>query len=173
MRRCADAPIPALSEYMHDPSGVAYQVGSLNVGKKAGGLSLIVLACAALAGCFGSKVSDGGRDGAVDSAAFDAGAGAEGGACESLKSGRMSCHNVNASGQQCFSARGTSGLPQCAQADPGSCPSAGLIGCCVLCAVDDSGSLALEADCFYGSPEAGPPVCSQLALGAYWQTTPP
>ena len=87
----------------------------------------------------------------------------------------VGCHVTSSMSNEC-SYRSTCSVD--AGSVPGSCPAAGLFGCCVEMRTVDGGADALAATCYY-SADAGQPASSQCDLEAYqgmpyvWQTYPP
>jgi len=116
---------------------------------------------------------DAGVDSAADGRAADATTLAVPVGCHVLSGSGSSLEcqyrSSSASGFTCTSFAGST---------PGSCPAAGLYGCCVDTPTVDGGGSSVSATCYY-SATAGQPASSQCAFEAYqaltydWQTYAP
>jgi hypothetical protein len=140
----------------------------------------------------GTGVAGGAKDDADVDAALgdDAREGTDGGAFDaSLDSGEgqgtgAGCYVVSGTGgaQQCFYTASTALGFTCSSAPPGSapgsCPSSGLVGCCVGTQFTDGGEQDTTATCYYSSSDAAD-ASAQCDFDLYqgmpvdWQTTAP
>jgi hypothetical protein len=94
------------------------------------------------------------------------------------------CYVVSGTGgaQQCFYTASTAAGFTCSSAPPGSasgsCPSSGLVGCCVGTQFTDGGDQDTTATCYY-SPSGAADASAQCDFDLYqgvpvaWQTTAP
>ena len=101
------------------------------------------------------------------------------GGCSSSGSG-YGCHEItgNGSGEVCTYGS-TPGPAACvaskgASGGGGSCPSAGLSGCCVR-TVSQQGVSEISAECYYSpaAASAAMQACSMGAAAGTWSTNPP
>lgn len=134
---------------------------STTSGVSSGGGSDAAQSASSGAGTSGS--SSGGGSHAAASTSSSAGSGGS-------SSGDDGCHVLMGSGasQTCAWDTSTESGFSCGAETPGSCPSAGLAGCCLA-----MGASGESADCYYSASSAQTGMDDCDGSGGTWQTTVP